>query len=161
PDHAVQLEGRGGLEDVEVHGDVAVERDRRGAQAGRRNVGQVDDGFGSGLAERLDGVAVVGQVGAQHPLIAVLPAHHGVSGQDVVAVLAQVGHYRAARLPARSRHANPLYHRQSFLGGTWVRLAELPDGAVGGVGEGDAEFVALGPDLLGARTLVLLARAGA
>src|SRR4029077_16159536 len=89
------------------------------------------------------------------------PAHRDVRRAHVVTVLAQVGHHRPARLPARSRHANPLWHRQSFPWGMWARLAELPDGAFGGVGEGDAELVELGADLVGAGPVALLAGLGA
>src|SRR5207244_864614 len=44
--------------------------------------------------------------------------------------------------------------------GTSARLAELPDGAFGGVGELDAELVELGADLVGAGPVALLAGLG-
>ena len=46
--------------------------------------------------------------------VAVGPGYRDVGRLHLVAVLAQVGHHRAARLAARSRHADPLCHRRPF-----------------------------------------------
>src|SRR5256885_13918321 len=43
----------------------------------------------------------------------------------------------------------------------WGGLAELPDGALGGVGQVDAELVELGADLVGAGPVLVLAGLGA
>ena len=80
------------------------------------------DGVGARLAERLDRLAVVGQVGLEHPVSAVGPGHGDVDGRHAVAVGAQAGHDRAAGLAARPRYADPLAH--SFPLSLW--LVALP-----------------------------------
>ncbi len=59
----------------------------------------MDDGLHA--PQRLDGLAEVGQAGAQHPGLAIRPGDHGVRGRHVVTVLAQAARNRAARLAAR------------------------------------------------------------
>jgi hypothetical protein len=72
----------------------------------------VHDGLGA--AQRLERLAVVGQVGLEHAFEAISLGDRDVGGRHLVTVLGQVPRHRPARLAGRSRHADPLCHGRPF-----------------------------------------------
>ena len=112
PDHPAQPQARGGLEHVEVHGHVRVERDRRGGQARGGDVGQVHHRVGA--RQRLDRLPVIGQVGPEHAFEAIGFGDRDVGRGHLVTVLEEVPHHCPARQAGRSRHADPLCHPGPF-----------------------------------------------
>ena len=105
PHHAAQPEARRSVEDVEVHGDVGVERDRRGGETRRGNVGQVDDGVRP--LERLECLSVIGQICPERSGLQVVTGRRNVGRRNLVCVLRQIPDHRPTRLPVRPRHTYP------------------------------------------------------
>jgi hypothetical protein len=101
PHHPREAEGSGRVEDVEVHRDVGVKRDRRGGPARGRDVRQVHHGVDT--AQDFGRLAVVGEVRGQDARRHVVAAERDVGRHHVVAVLAQVQDGRQARLAGRAR----------------------------------------------------------
>jgi hypothetical protein len=94
----------GGEEDIGVYGGIHGEGNGRRRDPRRRDVRQVDDRVRA--LQRLDGLAVIGQIGPQHRHAQVAGWRDHVRGQHLVTVLQQVSHYGPAGPPAGARHAD-------------------------------------------------------